>query len=160
MGWIYNGTEFIKANKAQRRAYDKYLQHELIKEGLAEPFTVPALALVGASLVGVVSVGSLAALFWGPFKDAVDEGIAAVGDLPGEIKAVVVQTLDDAGVSGAEQSKYETDLLACVKAHPVHITFLGQRIKDPTRGAKVLLCMTRKGWADDMVIETLAHLLI
>ena len=160
MGWIYNGSEFIKANKAQRDAFNKYNQHELIKEGLAEPYTVPALALVGASLVGVVSIGSLAALFWGPFKDEVDAAVAAVGALPGEIKAVVVQTLDDAGVSRAEQSKYETDLLACVKAHPVHITLLGQRIKDPTRGAKVLLCMTRKGWADDMVIETLTHLLI
>jgi len=160
MGWIYNGSEFIKANKAQRDAFNKYNQHELIKEGLAEPYTVPALALVGASLVGVVSIGSLAALFWGPFKDAVDEGIQTIGDIPGEIKAVIVQTLDDAGVSKAEQSKYETDLLACVRSHPVHITLLGQKIKDPTRGAKVLLCMTRKGWADDMVIETLAHLLI
>jgi len=160
MGWIYNGSEFIKANKSQRDAYNKYNQQQLIKQGLAEPFTVPALALVGASLAGIVTVGGLAALFWGPFKDAVDEGIATVGDIPGEIKAVVVQTLDDAGVSGAEQSKYETDLLACVRAHPVHVTLLGQRIKDPTRGAKVLLCMTRKGWADDMVIETLTHLLI
>jgi len=160
VGWIYNGSEFIKADKAQQTAYNKYNQQQLIKEGLAEPYTVPALALVGASLVGVVSIGSLAALFWGPFKETVDEGIATVGAIPGEIKAVIVQTLDDAGVSGAEQSKYETDLIACVRAHPVHITLLGQRIKDPTRGAKVLLCMTRKGWADDMVIETLTHLLI
>ena len=161
MGWIYNGSEFIKANKSQRDAYNKYNQQQLIKQGLAEPFTVPALALVGASLVGVVSIGSLAALFWGPFKDAVDEGIATVGDIPGEIKAVVVQTLDDAGVSGAEQSKYETDLLACVRAHPARIDVPWARnVKDPFRGAKVLTCMTRKGWGSDMVIETLAHLLI
>jgi len=148
MGWIYNGTDFIKANKTQRRAYDKYLQHELVKTGLAEPYTVPAIALAGAGLVGVVSIGSLAALFWGPFKAAVDEGIEAVGDLPGELKAVVVQTLDDAGVSGAEEEKFGKDLVACLKKH-----------NEPLRGAKVILCMTRKGWGVDMVVEALTDLI-
>ena len=89
-----------------------------------------------------------------------DEGLAAVGALPGEIKAVVIQTLDDAGVSRAEQSKYETDLIACVRAHPINITILGQTVKDPLRGSKVLTCMVRKGWGADMVIETLTHLVI
>jgi len=160
MGWIYNGSEFIKVDKRQRDAYNKYNQQQLIEQALAEPYTVPTIGGIGLFLAGSVTLGGLTALFWGPFKNAVDESIATVGALPGEIKAVVVQTLDDAGVSGAEQSKFETDLVACVKSHPVHIALLGQRIKDPTRGAKVLLCMTRKGWADDMVIETLTHLLI
>jgi len=148
MGWIYNGTEFIKANKAQRAAFEKYNNLELIKTGLAEQYTVPTVALVGASLAGVVTIGSLAALFWGPFKAAVDEGIEAVGDLPGELKAVVVKTLDDAGVSGAEEDKFGKDLVACLKKH-----------NEPLRGAKVLLCMTRKGWATDMVIEALTDLI-
>ena len=160
MGWIYNGSEFIKANKSQREAFTKYQRELTIRGALAQPAALPTIALVGASLAGTITVGSLAALFWGPIKKEVDEGLAAVGALPGEIKAVVVQTLDDAGVSRAEQSKYETDLIACVRAHPVNITILGQTVKDPIRGAKVLSCMVRKGWGSDMVIETLTHLVI
>jgi len=148
MGWIYNGTEFIKANQAQRQAYEKYHNFQLIKTGLAEPFTVPAIALAGAGLAGVVTIGSLAALFWGPFKEAVDEGIESIGDLPGELKAVVVKTLDDAGVSGDEEDKFGKDLVACLKKH-----------NEPLRGAKVLLCMTRKGWGTDMVVEALTDLI-
>ena len=160
MGWIYNGSEFIKANRSQQDAFNKYQRELTIRGALAQPAALPTIALVGASLTGAITVGSLAALFLGPIKKEVDEGLAAVGALPGEIKAVVVQTLDDAGVSRAEQSKYETDLIACVRAHPVNITILGQTVKDPIRGAKVLTCMVRKGWGSDMVIETLTHLVI
>jgi hypothetical protein len=147
MGWIYNGTEFVKANPSQRKAYEKYNNQLLAEATLSEPFTVPAIALAGAAAAGVVTVASLGAIFWGPFKAAVDEGIEAVGDLPGELKALVVQTLDDAGVSGAEEDKFGKDLVACLKKH-----------NEPLRGTKVVFCMTRKGWATDMVVEALTDL--
>jgi len=160
MGWIYNGTEFIKANKAQRQAYDKYLQHELIKEGLAEPYTVPAIALIGASLAGVVTVGSLGVLFWGPAKDIVDQAVEDIKDLPGEIKDAIIVAVDNAGVSTAEQPKFLSDSLSCLQAHPATVTILGQKVKDPLRGLKILNCMRKKGWADDIVIEGIARIFI
>ena len=53
MGWIYNGSEFIEANKAQRDAFNKYNQNEVIKEALAQPFALPTLAITGFALAGI-----------------------------------------------------------------------------------------------------------
>ena len=58
MGWIYNGAEFIKANKAQRQAYDDFKRHELAITALGEPYTVPVLGVLGSIALG----GSIAAL--------------------------------------------------------------------------------------------------
>jgi len=160
MGWIYNGADFIKANKAQRQAYDKHQQHQLIKEGLSEPFTIPAIAIAGAAAAGVLTAGSLAALFWGPAKDIVDKAVEDLKDLPGEIKEAVVKAIDNAGVSTEEQPKFTTDALNCLLAHSPTITILGQKIKDPLRSFKILNCMRRKGWADDIVIEGIAQIFI
>ena len=63
MGWIYNGSEFIKANKSQREAFTKYQRELTIRGALAQPYAFPTIALVGASLAGTITVGSLAALF-------------------------------------------------------------------------------------------------
>jgi len=158
MGWIYNGAEFIKANKAQRQAYDKYQQHLLIKEGLAEPFTIPAIALAGAAAAGVLTVGSLAALFWGPVKDIVEEGIETVGEIPGKIKTIIIETVEEAGVSREETPKFLSDATACLRVHPAHTVILGQKVPDFLRGFKLAACMTKKGWADDIAIQGLKNL--
>jgi len=160
MGWIYNGTEFIKANKEQRRAYDKYQNHQLVEEALSEPYTVPAIALLGASVAGVITVGSLVTLFWGPAKNIVDQAVEDIKDLPGEIKDAVITAIDDAGVSTAEQPKFTSDAYICLKTHPATITVLGQKVKDPLRGLKILNCMRKKGWAEDIVIEGIAQIFI
>jgi len=160
MGWIYNGTEFIKANKAQRQAYEKYNNFQLIKEGLAEPFTVPAIALLGASLAGVVTVGSLGAIFWGPAKDIVDQAVEDIKDLPGEIKDAIVVAIDEAGISTAEQPKFLSDSLKCLQAHPKTITILGRKVIDPLRGLKITICMSKKGWADDIIIQGMANIFV
>ena len=160
MGWIYNGTEFIKANKAQLKAYDKHNNFLLAEATLSEPFTVPAIALAGAAVAGVVTVGTLGALFWGPAKDIVDQAVEDIKDLPGEIKEAVVKAIDDAGVSTAEQPKFASDAYICLKTHPATITILGQKVKDPLRGLKILNCMRKKGWAEDIVIEGIAHIFI
>ena len=161
MGWIYNGTEFIKANKAQLKAYDKHKNHLLAEATLSEPFTVPAIALAGAAAVGLVTVGTLGAIFWGPARDIVDEAIQDVKDLPGEIKEAVVKAIDDAGVSTAEQPKFTSDAVRCLQAHPARMDVPWARnVKDPFRGLKVLNCMRKKGWAEDMVIEGIAQIFI
>ena len=56
MGWIYNGAEFIKANKAQRRAYDDFKRHELAITALGEPYTVPVLGLLATLATGALSL--------------------------------------------------------------------------------------------------------
>ena len=160
MGWIYNGTEFVEANKAQRKAYEKYNNHLLAEATLSEPFTVPAIALAGAAAAGLVTVGTLGALFWGPAKDIVDQAVEDIKDLPGEIKEAVVKAIDDAGVSTAEQPKFTSDALRCLQSHPATITILGQKVKDPLRSFKILNCMRKKGWADDIVIEGIAQIFI
>jgi len=160
MGWIYNGTEFIKANKAQLRAYDKYQNHQLVEEALSEPYTVPAIALAGAAAAGVVTVGTLGALFWGPAKNIVDQAVEDIKDLPGEIKDAIIVAIDDAGVSTAEQPKFTSDAYICLKTHPATITVLGQKVKDPLRSLKILNCMRKKGWAEDIIIEGIAHIFI
>jgi len=160
MGWIYNGTDFIKANKAQLKAYEKYHNFQLIKTGLAEPFTVPAI-VTGISLAaGVVTIGSFAALFWGPAKAIVDKAVEDIKDLPGEIKDAIVVAIDDAGVSTAEQPKFLSDSLRCLQTHPATITILGQKVKDPFRSLKILNCMRKKGWVDDVIIEGIVHIFI
>ena len=118
MGWIYNGTDFIKANKAQLKAYDKYNNFQLGKAALSEPYTIPAIALAGAAAAGVVTVGTLGALFWGPAKGIVDKAVEDLKDLPGEIKDAVIQAIDDAGISTAEQPKFTSDAVRCLQTHP------------------------------------------
>ena len=61
MGWIYNGVEFIKANRAQRRAYDDFKRHELAITALGEPYTVPVIGVLAALGTGALSL-RLAAL--------------------------------------------------------------------------------------------------
>jgi len=160
MGWIYNGTDFIKANKAQLKAYDKYNNFQLGKAALSEPYTIPAIALAGAAAAGVVTVGTLGALFWGPAKGIVDKAVEDLKDLPGEIKDAVIQAIDDAGISTAEQPKFTSDAVRCLQTHPATITILGQKVKDPLRGLKILNCMRKKGWADDIVIEGITQIFI
>jgi len=160
VGWIYNGTEFIKANKAQLKAYDKHNNFLLAEATLSEPFTVPAIALAGAAAAGLVTVGSLGVLFWGPAKGIVDKAVEDLKDLPGEIKAAIIVAIDDAGVSTAEQPKFASDAYICLKTHPPTITILGQKVKDPLRSLKILNCMRKKGWAEDIVIEGIAQIFI
>jgi len=160
MGWIYNGSEFVEANKAQRKAYEKYNNHLLAEATLSEPFTVPAIALAGAAAAGLVTVGTLGALFWGPAKGIVDQAVEDLKDLPGEIKEAIIVAIDDAGVSTAEQPKFTSDALKCLQAHPVSVTILGQKVKDPLRSLKILNCMRKKGWAEDIVIEGIAQIFI
>ena len=158
MGWIYNGTEFIKANKAQLKAYDKHNNFLLGKAALEEPFALPTLAATVGILAGTITIGSFAAVLWGPAKELVDEGIKAIGDLPGEIKAVVIKSVEDAGISSAETPKFISDATACLKTHPSHVTVLGQKVPDLLRAPKLIVCMTRKGWADDIAIQGLKNL--
>ena len=56
MGWIYNGAKFIKANKAQRQAYDDFKRHELAITALGEPYTVPVLGVLAALATGALSL--------------------------------------------------------------------------------------------------------
>lgn len=165
MGWIYNGDKFIKANRAQLKAYDKHNNFLLTEATVAAPFTVPAIALAGAAVAGVVTITSLGALFWGPAKDIVDEAIEDIKDLPGEIKEAVVQIIEDAGVSTEEQPKFTTDAVKCLQAHPARITnpimpWQLNKVKDPLRGLKVLNCMRKKGWAEDIVIAGITQIFI
>ena len=53
MGWIYNGSEFIKANKSQREAYTKYQRELTIRGALAQPAALPTIAILGLTLAGV-----------------------------------------------------------------------------------------------------------
>ena len=53
MGWIYNGSEFIKADKAQKKAFTQYQYDLTIREALAQPFALPTLAAVGFTLAGI-----------------------------------------------------------------------------------------------------------
>jgi len=161
MGWIYNGTEFIKANKAQLKAYDKHNNFLLAEATLSEPFTVPAIALAGAAVAGVVTVGTLGAFFWGPAKDIVDQAVEDIKDLPGEIKEAIIVAIDDAGVSTAEQPKFTSDAVRCLQAHPARMDVPWARnVKDPLRGLKILNCMRKKGWSRDIVYEGIAHIFI
>ena len=114
----------------------------------------------GAAAAGVVTVGTLGALFWGPAKGIVDKAVEDLKDLPGEIKDAVIQAIDDAGISTAEQPKFTSDAYICLKTHPATITILGQKVKDPLRGLKILNCMRKKGWAEDIVIEGIAQIFI
>jgi len=53
MGWIYNGTEFIKADKAQKRAYTQHQYAITVREALAQPYALPTLAFTGFTLAGI-----------------------------------------------------------------------------------------------------------
>jgi len=172
MGWIYDGAGFVKANKEQRQAFDKYQRHELIREALAEPYTVPA--MIGGVLffAGAVSVAALATVLWGPFK----KEITAAGDIPGEVVELIIHTLDEAGISEEEQSRFQSDLRNCIKAHPRYLKpspvtallpfYFGPVgaaaavLPDPLRTPKIIRCMNSKGWATDMVIEAMVHMII
>ena len=164
MGWVYDGAGFVEANKAQRQAYDKHLRHELIREALSEPYAVPAMIGGALFLTGAVSVAYLSTVFWGPFK----EGITDLGDIPGDIKTLIVTTIDDAGISAAELPRFESDLRKCIKAHPRYLkplpaALLGPvaaLLPDPFRTPKIIRCMTLRGWAEDVVIEVMAHMVI
>ena len=57
MGWIYNGAEFVKANKAQRQAYSDFKRHELAMGALSQPYTIPVIGVLAALAAG----GSIAA---------------------------------------------------------------------------------------------------
>lgn len=53
MGWIYNGSEFIKADKAQKKAFTQYQYDLTIREALAQPAALPTLAFIGFTLAGI-----------------------------------------------------------------------------------------------------------
>lgn len=164
MGWVYDGAGFVEANKAQRQAYDKHLQHELIREALSEPYAVPAMIGGALFLTGAVSVAYLSTVFWGPFK----ENIPDIGDLPGDVATLIVTTLDEAGISADEERRFQSDLKKCMKKHPRNVkpfagAILGPvaaALPDPFRTPKIIGCMTRRGWAEDVVIEVMAHMVI
>ena len=158
MGWIYNGVEFIKANKAQRQAYDKYNHFQLGQTALAEPFALPTLAATVGVLAGTITIGSFAAVLWGPAKTIVDEAVQDLKDLPGEVKDAIIVAIDEAGVSVAEQPKFTQDALNCLRAHPKDTVIFGRKVPDLLRAPKILNCMRKKGWADDIVIQGIANI--
>lgn len=53
MGWIYNGSEFIKATPAQKKAYTQYQYDLTIREALGQPAALPTLAFIGFTLAGI-----------------------------------------------------------------------------------------------------------
>ena len=67
--------------------------------------------------------------------------------------------LDDAkvGITGTEKTKFLSDGLSCLSAHPVKIKVFGQTIRDPLRSTKVLGCMIQKGWGSDIVAQWLRN---
>ena len=68
MGWIYNGAEFVKANKAQQKAYDDFKRHELVISGLAQPYTIPTVGALSAALIGGLTLTGILAVLFGPGK--------------------------------------------------------------------------------------------
>lgn len=132
MGWIFNGSEFIKANKAQQKAEDDFKRHKLVEGTMAQPFALPSIAVLAAVLIGGVTLTGIIAVLFGPAK---------------EWTAKKVETLEkmvkEAGVTPSEAQSMYGDFHVCVK------TVGG----GPLGGLRILNCMRKKGWADDLIIE-------
>jgi len=132
MGWIYNGAEFIKADKAQRKAYDDFKRHELAEGTLAQPFALPTIGVLAGVLIGGLTLTGIIAVLFGPAK---------------EWTAAKVETLkkmaEEAGITPSEAQSMYGDFHVCVK------TVGG----GPLGGLRILNCLRKKGWADDLIIE-------
>jgi len=139
MGWIFNGSEFIKANKAQQKAYDDFKRHELAEGTLAQPFAIPTLGVLAGVLVGGLTITGIIAVLFGPAKDAAGN----VKEWTAEKVENIKKTVEEAGVTPSEAQSMYGDFHVCVK------TVGG----GPLGGIRILNCMRKKGWADDLIIE-------
>ena len=133
MGWIYNGAEFIKANKAQRKAYDDFKRHELAISGLAQPYTIPTVGALSAALIGGLTLTGITAVLFGPGK----AWIAEKEDWVQSKYDAVVKAAVDAGVSTSEQSRLVADGRACMAA--------AQSPIPGVTGFNFFNCMRKKG---------------
>jgi len=141
MGWIYNGTEFVEANKAQQKAYDDFKRHELVEGTLAQPFVLPSLAVLGGVLIGGLTLTGLLAVMFGPGTRWIKEK----KDWAEEKVEQIVKAAKDAGVAEDEQLKLLADGRACMAAAESPIPGV--------TGLKFFNCMRKKGWVDDVIIE-------
>lgn len=130
---------------------DYTYNQQLILEAVKSTYGIPS--LVGAGLV-----------FSGAFVGMrIWDWITGLS-LP-EIKVDIPTTADvttaldeaDVGITGTEKTKFVSNANACLSAHPIKITVLGQKIKDPLRATKVLGCMIQKGWGSDVVAQWLRN---
>ena len=143
MGWIYNGAEFVKANKAQQKAYDDFKRHELAISGLAQPFTVPTIGALAGVLIGGLTLTGIIAVLFGPGK----AWIAEKEDWVQSKYDAVVQTAVNAGVSESERDRLVADGRACMAA--------AQSPIPGVTGFNFFNCMRKKGWVDDIIVEYL-----
>ena len=131
--------------------YNQVLMLELVKS----PFGLPTIAISAFAATGIFAGLRLASFVSG----------LTLPDLPGlpDLPSLPTgkQVLDDldVGIVGQEQSKFASDGIACLAAHPktIEVPFVG-RVKDPLRGAKIAACMVAKGWADDVVLQWLRNI--
>jgi len=134
MGWIYNGTEVVKANKAQQKAYDDFKRHELVVSGLAQPFTIPTLAVLSGVFLGGLTVAGFTAVLWGPVTELVKEKEK-------QIKEYV--TLDF-----EEKQTFYVDFQNCSN------TVEKSNIPGVTN-LRIVACLKKKGWTDQIIIQGL-----
>ena len=143
MGWIYNGEELLKANKAQQDAERAYNSQQNLNAFLANPTGIPTIALTGVALVGGYVIGPQIKLF-----------IMGILSLPEDIAEAIengVKTGMEELKGGAEEVLTPVDQTVievkdCIEQAKIE-TFLVGRVWLPASIPKYWACMLRKGYS-------------
>ena len=140
MGWIYNGSEFIKADKAQKKAFAQYQYDLTIREALAQPFALPTLAAAGFTLAGIPLGIKL-------FKTAEDT-LQAASD-------VALKIIDEKIVTPTKPARaLAEDIKDCIEASRVSTPF-GEIWIPLISGPKFSACALAKGFSKTEAAEFL-----
>ena len=150
MGWIFNGSDFVKANKAQREAFNKVERDNTIKTFFSNPLIFPTIALfVAGGFLGLKLLDWINALTLPSLPELPD--FPSTADISQELQEdpgyIILLPLD--------RSRFEQDMVNCAASIPGTIGQAPFVTSNPLRGAQMAACMLKKGWEGDLVFNAL-----